>query len=106
MIVVICTLRIIFKVNPAFLHPLSIHVFAEDHYPFTPQILILTHQEQTAFENNLGKGEIAYHEQFLLFPKCFHSIRYLYLHLSTFLTSYLYLVLNWKSLKLTYQVKG
>ena len=39
--------------------------------PFTPQILILTHQQQTAFENIVGKGEIARNEQFLLFPQCF-----------------------------------
>ena len=29
------------------------------------------HQQQTAFENNVGKGEIAHNEQFLLFPQCF-----------------------------------
>ena len=29
------------------------------------------HQEQTAFENIVGKGEIARYEQFLLFPQCF-----------------------------------
>ena len=29
------------------------------------------HQQQTAFENNVGKGEIARNEQFLLFPLCF-----------------------------------
>ena len=29
------------------------------------------HQEQTAFENIEGKGEIACNEQFLLFPQCF-----------------------------------
>ena len=29
------------------------------------------HQEQTAFENIVGKGEIAHKEQFLLFPQCF-----------------------------------
>ena len=29
------------------------------------------HQEQTAFENIVGKGEIACTEQFLLFPHCF-----------------------------------
>ena len=29
------------------------------------------HQEQTAFENIVGKGEIARNEQFLLFPQCF-----------------------------------
>ena len=39
--------------------------------PFNPYILILTHQEQTAFENIVGKEEIARNEQFLLFPQCF-----------------------------------
>ena len=29
------------------------------------------HQQQTAFENIVGKGEIAHYEQFLLFPQCF-----------------------------------
>ena len=28
-------------------------------------------QQQTAFENIVGKGEIACNEQFLLFPQCF-----------------------------------
>ena len=32
---------------------------------------MLTHQLQTAFENTLGKEEIARNEQFLLFPQCF-----------------------------------
>ena len=36
----------------------------------------------------------------------FYSVKELYPHLSIFLTSYLYLLLKWKSLKLTYQVKG
>ena len=31
----------------------------------------LTHQQQTTFENIVGKGEIARNEQFLLFPQCF-----------------------------------
>ena len=39
--------------------------------PYTPYILILTHQQQTAFENIMGKEEIAHTEQFLLFPQCF-----------------------------------
>ena len=34
-------------------------------------ILILTHQQPTAFENIVGKGEIACNEQFLLFQQCF-----------------------------------
>ena len=29
------------------------------------------HEQQTAFENIVGKGEIARNEQFLLFPQCF-----------------------------------
>ena len=29
------------------------------------------HQQPTAFENIVGKGEIARNEQFLLFPQCF-----------------------------------
>ena len=29
------------------------------------------HQQQTAFENIVGKGEIAHNKQFLLFPQCF-----------------------------------
>ena len=29
------------------------------------------HQQQIAFENIVGKGEIACNEQFLLFPQCF-----------------------------------
>ena len=40
-------------------------------YSFTPQILILTHQQQTAFENIVGKEEIAHIEQFLLYAQCF-----------------------------------
>ena len=39
----------------------------------------------------------ARHEQFLLFPQFFYSIRKLYPHLSIFMTSYLYLLLIWKS---------
>ena len=31
----------------------------------------MTHQLQTAFENIVGKGEIACSKQFLLFPQCF-----------------------------------
>ena len=30
----------------------------------------MTHQQQAAFENIVGKGEIARNEQFLLFPQC------------------------------------
>ena len=64
----------------------------------------LTHQQQTAVENIVAKEEIARNEQFLLFPQCF-LLNELYPHLSVFLTSYLYLLLNWKSPKLAYWVK-
>ena len=35
----------------------------------------LTHQQQIAFENTMGKGEITRNEQFLLFPQCFLLIQ-------------------------------
>ena len=46
-----------------------------DLQPFTPKILILTYQQQTAFENIVGQGEIARNEQFLLIPQCFLLIQ-------------------------------
>ena len=33
------------------------------------------HQQQTAFENIVGKEEIARNKQFLLFPQCFLLIQ-------------------------------
>ena len=48
-------------------------------------MLILTHQQQTAFENIVGKGEIARNEQFLLFPQFFllnQIIVSLFVHIS------------------------
>ena len=39
--------------------------------PLLHRYLFLTHQQQTAFENIVGKEEIAPNEQFLLFPPCF-----------------------------------
>ena len=41
--------------------------------PFTPLILFLTHQQQRAFENIVGKEEIARNEQFLPFPTMFST---------------------------------
>ena len=39
--------------------------------PFTPymKVLIVTNQQQTAFENIVSKGEISHNEQFLLFSQ-------------------------------------
>ena len=64
------------------------------------------HQQQTGFENIVGKGEIANKEQFLLFPQCFLLNQIIISPFDQFLTSYLYLLLNWKSLNLAYEVKG
>ena len=33
------------------------------------------HQQRTALENNVGKGETARNEQFLLFPQCYLLIQ-------------------------------
>ena len=67
---------------------------------------MLTHQQQTVFENIAGKGEIACNKQSpfpsMLSTQSDDGIP----HLFIFLTSYLYLLLNWKSLKLAYQVEG
>ena len=76
-----------------------------DDIVFNP-LLILTHQQQTSFENIVGKEEIACNKQFLLFPQHFLLSQIIVPHLLIFLTSYFYLLLNWKSPKLTYGVKG
>ena len=42
------------------------------------------HKQETAFENNVGKGEIAHNEQFLLFPQYFllnQITVYLFVHI-------------------------
>ena len=75
-------------------------------YPSTPQILILTHQQQTVFENIMGKGEIARNEQFLLFPQCFllNQITVsLFVHISDIVSLF---AADLKSLKLAYKMKG
>ena len=61
------------------------------------------HQQQTAFENIVGKEKIAGKEQFLLFALLNQII---VPHLSLFLTLYFYLLLNLKDPKLAYEVKG
>ena len=64
------------------------------------------HQQKTASENIVGKEEIARNKQFLLFPQCCQLSEITVAHLSMFLTSCFYLLLNWKSPKLAYEVKG
>ena len=49
-----------------------------------------------------GKEEIAHDEQFLLFPQCFLLNQIIVSPFAIFFTSYLCLLLNWKSLKLPF----
>ena len=65
------------------------------------------HQQRTAFEKIVGgKEEISQDEQFLLFPQCFLLDQ---TTVSSFVNIYdiiSYLLLNWKSPRLAYEVKG
>ena len=45
-------------------------------------LLLLTPLGDKAFENTMGKGEIARNEQFLLFPQCFLPIWKTFLYFS------------------------
>ena len=64
------------------------------------------HQKQAAFENIVEKGEIARNEQFFLFPQFFLLKQLIVSPFVHILPSYLYLLLNCKSLKSAYEVKG
>ena len=51
----------------------------------------MTHQQQTAFENIVGKGEIARNEQFVLFPQCFllnQMTVFPFVHISDIISSF------------------
>ena len=64
-------------------------------------------QQQTAFENIVGKGDIARNEQFLLSPQCFlynQIILSPFVHIFDIIS--LFGAEYWKSLKLAYEVKG
>ena len=54
----------------------------------------------------MEKEEIACNEQFLLFQQCFLLNQKIVSPFVNILTSYLYLLLNWKSPKLAYEAKG
>ena len=61
--------------NGAERHPCSMYIFGmirlAFHYASLTLYFIDTHFDASAFENIVGKGEIARNEQFLLFPQCF-----------------------------------
>ena len=52
-------------------HIFSLSSFCLYTNPLLHRYSFLTHQQRTAFENIVGKGEIARNEQFPLFPQCF-----------------------------------
>ena len=52
------------------------------------------------------KKKLLVTSNFSFFHYVFYSVRYLHLHLFTFLTSYLYLQLIWITTKLPYEIKG
>ena len=52
-----------------------------------------------SFENTEGKGEIARHEQFLLFPQCFLSFKITFCHFHQIWNCRLQILSVWKSLK-------
>ena len=41
------------------------------HEPFLKQALVFTCLQYKSFENTVGKGEIAFNEQFLLLSQCY-----------------------------------
>ena len=63
------------------------------------------HQQQTAFENIVGKEEIARNEQFLLFQQCFllnQIIVFLFVHIFDIISLF---TAKFEEPKLAYQVK-
>ena len=52
-----------------------------------------------AFENTVGKGEIARNEQFLLFPQCFLLVGMTFCHFLNILNCCLQSLSIWKSPK-------
>ena len=64
------------------------------------------HQQQTAFENIVGKGEIARNEQFLLYPQCFPinpMIVSPFVHIFDIISLF---AAEFEELELAFQVKG
>ena len=68
--------------------------------PFIKQALVFTCQQYTPFENTVGKREIAYTEQFLLFsPQCFLTIWRTLCHIYQIWNCCLQTLSVWKGLK-------
>ena len=68
-------------------------------YPFPKQALVFTCQPCKAFENSVGKGEIAHKEQLLLYHSSFDPFRELSIIISKFHNCHLQTLSLSKSLK-------
>ena len=52
--------------------------------PFPFANVILTHLQQTTFENSVAKGEILHNEQLIILPQCFKPVQWFNYHLQRF----------------------
>ena len=69
-------------------------------YAFSKQALMCTCLQCNAFENTVGKGEIARNDQFLLFPQYFLPVWSTFCHFHQIRNCRLQTLSIWKSLKL------
>ena len=67
--------------------------------PFHKQAFVFTCLQNKSFENTVGKGEIARHEQFLLFPQCFQPVSKTPCHFHQIQNCILQNLSVWKDLK-------
>ena len=76
------------------------------YYPFSPLTHHFDASKTDSFWKHCGeKKKLLVKSNFFFSHNVFYSISSLYPHSPTFLTLYLYLLLNWKSLKLACNVK-
>ena len=68
---------------------------------FPKQVLVFTCLQYKSFENIEGKGEIARHEHFLLFPQCFLPVWGGFCHFHQIWNCRLQTIPVWKSLNLS-----
>ena len=86
------------------LYSIDIHFNASTTDTF--ENIVGKEEQQTAFENIVGKGDIAHNERFLLFQHCFPLSQKIVSSFVNIFDIITLLLLNWKNLKLAYQVKG
>ena len=60
----------------------SYNFFKASQSPVPKQAMVFTCLQEKTFENTVGKSEIAFNEQFHLFPRCFSTLLYNFLPIS------------------------